>query len=332
VAYFAGNLVMLRVLVLLTAGVLPSPNAARSPASHPFVVGQNQDSAEPSRLELDWAAPAGCPAGDAVRSDALRLAGATADGSRHLKARASIRPAAKTGWTLSLATDLDGVVGERSLSGMSCESLAEAAALMLALILNPELAISAPPAAPPPPPPPPAVVPERWPHPRWRLGAHGGIQTGTIQELSSAFALTLGVAWGRLSLRLMPGFSLPQDVYVDSEQGLGGRLWLGSAAALGCWSAALGWMALSPCLGVEVTRMKGRGLGVLQPRATSVYWSSAELGLFAGLPVGHGVHLELGALGILPLHRPTVYLDEIGRVSRPSVLGVKALGGLAWLF
>jgi hypothetical protein len=74
-------------------------------------------------------------------------------------------------------------------------------------------------------------------------------------------------------------------------------------------------------------------MGVLQPRDATVYWVSAELAVLAGLPVGHGVLVELGVIGVLPFRRPTLYLDDgIGPVSRPAVFGVRALAGLAWGF
>jgi hypothetical protein len=308
---------------------------------------QDQEPAEPSTkpqfpspsqspISLDWSTPAGCPEGDAVSADVIRLSGATAQGSRHLKARASIRPADGKGWILSLATDLNGATGERTLVGASCESLTEAATLTLALILNPDLAV---------PPPPPAgdqrpaqeaatvaSTSDRRLHLVWRLGAHAGIQAGAIENLSSCFALSLGVGLGRLSLRLMPGLTPPQNIFVDAARTLGGRLWVGTAAALGCWAAAVGPVTLSPCLGFDVARLQGHGLGVLQPREKTVYWSSAELAVFAGLPVGYGVALEVGGIGVLPFSRPTVYLDGIGPVSRPAVFGFRALGGLAWVF
>jgi hypothetical protein len=329
---------MLRALVLLAAALLPLRNPTPSRASRPAVLAQGLAPAEPpapASFELDWSAPDGCPDGNAIRADALRLAGASAVGSHHLKAKASIVAAPPAGWNLSLATELDGVPGERSLAGGSCQSLAEAATLMLALILNPDLVLAKPPAASGERSPPPADqlegATQRWSR-RWHLGIHGGIQTGVMQDLSTSFALSLGIALGHLSFRLMPGVSLAQNVYRDPAQGLGGRLWLGSAAALGCWSGALGWLTLGPCLGVEVTRLQGSGLGVAQPRETAVYWSSADLALLLSLPVGHGVQLELSAVGLMPLHRPTVYLEGIGPVSRPAVFGARALGGLAWVF
>jgi hypothetical protein len=326
-------------LVLLAAVLLPAWNAAPAPASRPTALAQSESSAASSTessLTLDWTAPPECPDGNAVRSDAIRLAGAATAGSRHLKARASILPATGTGWNLSLATDLDGVTGERSLSGVSCASLAEAAALMLALIMNPDLALAARPGAASPEASPQAgtiaSTNDRGLRPRGGVGAHAGIQTGVIENLTSSFALSFDISLGRFSLRLMPGLSLPQSVFVDPEQKLGGRLWLGTASGLGCWPAPVGWLALSPCLGLEVTRLQGHGLGVLQPRDATAYWSSAELAFFVGLPVGHGVQFELGGIGLLALHRPTVYLEGIGPVSRPAVFGFGASGGLAWRF
>ncbi|HEX7599517.1 MAG TPA: hypothetical protein VF518_14970, partial [Polyangia bacterium] len=103
-------------------------------------------------------------------------------------------------------------------------------------------------------------------------------------------------------------------------------------AALGCWSVPIGWFELGPCFGFDATRLQGHGLGVLHPRQVTAYWSSAELAAFVGLPVGHRVLLEVGGIGLLPLSRPSVYLDEIGPVSRPAALGWRAMGGLAWHF
>lgn len=330
-AYSRTNVVIPRALILLAAVILLPRNATPSPRPQSTFLAQAAVEPAPRpAIELDWEAPPGCPDGDSVREEALRLIGPMAQGTHHLKASAAISPAVAKGWTLSLATDLDGVTGERTLSGTSCESLSDAAALMLALILNPDLAAPKAPEPPAPKAEPPA--PPAWPKPRWQVGAHAGLQTGAIQSRSSTFALSFGIVLGRLSLRIMPGLSLPQDVFVNTDERLGGRLWAGTAGALGCFSQGLGFLQLGPCVGFDVTRLAARGLGVLHPRETTVYWSSAEAGLLVGLPVGYGVHFELAGLGVVPLHRPTVYLDDIGPVSRPANFGWKALGGLTWIF
>jgi hypothetical protein len=270
----------------------------------------------------------------------MRLTGDTTPGSRHLKARASIRPtggSSETGWGLSLATDLDGTAGERTLSGVSCDSLTAAAALVLALILNPDLAVTAkPPAADPRSTPEAATLTaakDGETHPSWRVGALAGIQAGALKSPSWQVALSLGAALGRFSLRLMPSLTPPQDVFIDDTQAkVGGRLWLATVATLGCWTWATGPVTLSPCFGVDLARLEGHGLGVVVAHDKTVYWTSAELAVFAGLPLGHGALLEVGGIGLMPLGRPSVYLDGIGTVSRPAALGVGALAGLAWAF
>jgi hypothetical protein len=289
-----------------------------------------------SPLELDWDAPAGCPDAQAVRAQVLRLAGAATQASRHVRAKASIQPAADTGFTLSLVTEFHGVTGDRTLRGVSCDSLTAAAALVLAMIVNPDLAVSPPqPAAVQPATPPASEASTGAPdiRPIWQVGAYAGFQTGVIEDLSPTYGLSVGVALGRLSLHLLPGLTPPQDVFIPNTQPkTGGRLWLVNVDALGCWSMSLGPAALKPCLGLDVTRLHGRGLGVVQASEKAVYWTSAELAVFAGLHVGHKVLLEIGGMGQVPLHRPRVYLDEIGAVSRPAAFGFKALGGLVWVF
>jgi hypothetical protein len=253
-----------------------------------------------------------------------------------LKARLTIRPDPGTGWTLTASTDLDGMTGERTLSSLSCESLTDAAALMLALILNPDLARSPPTQAHAQEPAPSVVNAASAGEPRtpalWRLGAHAGAQTGVLENVSWSFSLSLGLSVGHLSFRLMPSLTPPEDVIVSNEPRLGGRLWLGALAGLGCWATELGPIALGPCLGLEGTMLRGRGLGVLHPRDTTAYWASADVALFAGLPVGHGLLIEATGFALVPFRRPAVYLNDVGPVSRPGTVGLKALGGLAWLF
>jgi hypothetical protein len=327
--------VILRVLVLF---------AAVEPLIAPVLLAQNEAQITPamaSPVDLDWSAPEGCPDREAVLVEVLKLAGAKAASAHHLKAHATIRAAEGTGFFLSLLTELEGVKGGRTLSGVSCESLSDAAALMLALILNPEVATKALPAAP-------AEKPAEEPAPSaatiataehhrpgarttWLVGAHGGAQVGVLEDLSPSIALSLGIGLGRFAMRLVPTFTPPQKIY--AEAGLGGRLWTVGGAAFGCWATPLTWPVLTPCLGLEVTWLQGRGLGVMHSRDASVYWVSGELALFAGLPLGRGLMLEVGAIGLLPFSRPSVYLED-GQtpVSRPAVLGFKALGGLAWRF
>ncbi len=314
-----------RLLVLLAAGLLfprpalPSPEPADGSGPPATVSG----------LELAWDAPEGCPDGKAVRAQVLRLAGATTQASRLVRAKGAIRSVG-TGLILSLVTEFDAVAGERTLRGVSCDSLTTAAALVLAMIVNPDMAVS-PPAAVAPEAPSPASAPAV--RAIWQVGAHTGVQTGVIGDPSPFYGLSVGIALGRLSLHLLPSLTPPQDVFIPGTQPrVGGRLWLAAADALVSWSLRLGPVVFRPCLGWNVSRLHGRGLGVVQASQNTVYWSAAELAMVADLRLGRHLLVEIGGMAQVPLHRPRFYLDDIGAVSRPAAFGFKALGGLAWVF
>jgi hypothetical protein len=301
-------------------------------ASRAWAQGAAMDAA----FDLHWSAPADCPDGPHVREEVLRLAGRQAPPSRHLKAQAVLRPDEHQGWILTLTTELDGIAGERHLSGISCQSLSEAASLTLALLLNPEAKIESPPkpapAALPPPEPKAPPIKKPWPAPVWQVGALAGVEVGVLSEVSPWFGLSLGVGLGRFSLRLLPGFTPPQSVSSQDRKDSGGRLWLVSAAALGCYAMVDGWASLAPCLGANLVRLQGTGWGVREARQASVFWTSAELALRASLPLVGILHMEVWGFGQIPLYKSSVYLDEAGLVSRPAGFGYGARAGLslAW--
>jgi hypothetical protein len=296
----------------------------------PFAWAQTQ-----APFELKWSAPADCPDGRHVRDEVLRLAGQQTEPSPQLRAEGTVRPDERKGWALDLTTDLDGSKGERHLAGVSCHSLSEAAALTLALLLNPQARIEpAPEPAPPPaqePAPSPSTIESAkpWPTPVWHLGALAGGEVGVIRDPSSWFGLSLGMALDRFSLRLLPGFTPPQNLSSPSRSGWGGRLWILSAAALGCYAVVDRWAWLTPCLGANLVRLHGQGWGVLQVREATVYWTSAELALLASLPIAGVVRLELWGFGLVPIYKSSVYLDEAGLISRPASFAYGALAGLS---
>ncbi len=285
-------------------------------------------------FELQWSAPADCPEGSQIRQEVVRLAG-TSGLSRQLEARVRIRQDERQGWALDLTTELDGIVGERHLAGVSCQSLSEAATLTLALLLNPEAKIENPPA----PPAPPAVQASPAPEaprrakpgvtPVWQTGVLAGLQVGVLSEPSPWLGLSLGAGFGRFWLRLAPGFTPPQKLSSRERADAGGRLWLVSAAVLGCYAAIERIITLTPCLGANMVRLHGEGWGVLEAREASVYWTSAELALLAGLPLGRVMRLELWGFGVTPLYKSGVYLEEAGLISRPAGFGFGARAGLA---
>lgn len=116
-----------------------------------------------ARLELTWEGLPACPTGDAIEGEVARLVGGTLPEGAPIRATGRASEREGGGYTLVLTTDVEGARGERTLDAERCDELAAAAALILALMIDPEAAMRAEPIEPstlalpepgPPPPPP----------------------------------------------------------------------------------------------------------------------------------------------------------------------------------
>jgi len=104
---------------------------------------------QPRAVALRWNAPAGCPSQDAVDAELARLlAGARVDTARSVTATATVTLVGEQ-YRLRLEIERDGSTSAREITGASCLGVANAAALMVAMAIDPEAARAAgpPPAA-----------------------------------------------------------------------------------------------------------------------------------------------------------------------------------------
>jgi hypothetical protein len=99
-------------------------------------------------FELTWDAPAGCPTEVDLRARIEELLG---DSQRGAELRAVMRAHADERgiWTVDLRFETEGGVAERTLGdASSCRAAAEAAAVVVAIAIDPELALGVPEAPP----------------------------------------------------------------------------------------------------------------------------------------------------------------------------------------
>jgi hypothetical protein len=99
-----------------------------------------------------------------------------------------------------------------------------------------------------------------------------------------------------------------------------------SARALGCpWRYPLdGWLALRPCLGVDVGRMRGEGLRVPDASTRSAPWVSALAELRLDAVVLEAVRLGVAAGPVVPLVRPRFYFLPGEVAYQAPLLGLDA--------
>ncbi len=91
-------------------------------------------------VSLDWQAPASCPSASTVLGKVRSLVSGPAASAERVRARGVVSaPAGDQNWQLTLETVQGARTWQRSLRAGSCEELADAGALIIALILDPSL-------------------------------------------------------------------------------------------------------------------------------------------------------------------------------------------------
>jgi hypothetical protein len=94
--------------------------------------------AQTGSFSLAWQAPAECPDEAHVRRAVEQLLGEGPPPPAKVSARAIVEHTASGHWNVRLTTVRDGASGERVVESESCQSLADATALILALTIDPE--------------------------------------------------------------------------------------------------------------------------------------------------------------------------------------------------
>jgi hypothetical protein len=130
---------------------------------------------------------------------------------------------------------------------------------------------------------------------------------------------------GRGSVWLVGSYAPPQEKFVEPERG--GRLWMLTGSAVGCWQLLRGTPTVGPCLGGTFNWIRGQGI-VRHPRSGQIYWVSPTAAILVDVPLGSWMAIRTAGLGQLALARPAMYLDGIGPVHRPARLGARLLAGL----
>ena len=276
-------------------------------------------SAQASTVTLRWNAPPSCPSGEVVRSRVLQLVGPHVT----LEASASVTEAQGT-YRAALKVRAGESVGERTVDAASCEALADAVAVVVAMagttMASPPIAPPAPPVevAPPPVPlpfPSPALVPapplkEEAPlaskpttptRPHVRIGVEGSVDLGTLPSATEGVRLSvmglprsdvaLGVAAELWANRSGSPASLPTQ---------GADFSLLSVDALGCYGAFhRRAFELSGCGIVELDRLSAQGTGP-KPQDPTAWWIGLGLGLRGRWELTHAFALTADIDGIVP--------------------------------
>jgi len=215
--------------------------------------GPSVASARPSdQVALEVSAPPRCPTRSQILSILDTQLGSAFETDTRLRAEINIEELSASDFVLTLRYRTStGAQDARQLHGESCAAVAEAAAWVLALVLDPRAVpdIEEPSARTPP----------RHPDAGWDVapsaGVHGVFDTALMPETSGGFGAHLGLRLGPIELRVRGQLLLPRD----HQQG-------GVTATFRAWSVDLGACAhvplgpavVGPCLRAEVGSLSGQ--------------------------------------------------------------------------
>jgi len=297
-------------------------------------------------LDLSWSAPAACPSAQAERDEVRRRVGRLepAPSPERVVADVEIRAAGTAGFELVLRTQVDGTTGERTLTGPDCRSLADAAALVLALLINPDAlpkagppaeptSPPAPPAPPPPAPPPPATSPPPTVAPRFAAGLCAVLGTGVLPGLAKGMAVHFLAYHGRFAVLARAGGFLPEPASADLLPGARASFHrLEGSLALCARTHPGRRLGADGCLGAALTRLHGESAGVSNPGEVSAYFAEGLAELSAHLRLARHVRLRLALEGRGLGSPPDFGILGLGSVYRPAAASLRGALGVDLLF
>jgi hypothetical protein len=115
---------------------------------------------------------------------------------------------------------------------------------------------------------------------------------------------------------------------VDVANGAAARFWWALAEVDGCPVRVAGRrLAMYPCVALRLGVIRGEGRRISHPRQTLSLWSEVEPLLRVRLAATARLRFEAQVGLVLPLHRPTFEITEMG--SSATAYSVPRLGGSA---
>jgi hypothetical protein len=287
---------------------------------------------------LEWSAPKGCPGRAVVLARMTRLLGKPPDSTREpalwVRAEVTELPSqAHDRFRVRLLSQTAEGPSERSVDGVSCERVTDAAVLILAMAIDAEAVaarLNSPPPPPPAPPPPrrePTPAPEPAP-PRIALWTRAGAlaDAGALPRINPGFAVGIGVSVGRVWLEAQGTKWLAQRIESPDRPGAGGRFERRAFALRTCFEVSAGWFSAGPCAGTTLGWMSGEGYGISDPEDGGSAWVEAFAGGALRLRLSELFALRADLDAVTPLVNPRFSIGGVGSVHRaPFVFGRGAL-------
>jgi hypothetical protein len=279
-------------------------------------------------FELTWSAPAECPDPAVVAAYVERDLSTTVDGATVVRANGIVTAAADGWYRVALELDTGAVRSStRELSGASCESVSQAAALLVALAIRAEVE-PAPKREPPPPPVPQRASSDSNAHARPSLAAGVATDLGTLPKPTVGLSVSGAVMLSGVRFEPSISYLAPQSGTISDRPGVGARFTSANAMLRACVPFPDSRWWLAPCLGGGADWTRAAGFGARIPQKASIVAPIGGASLLGGWDISSIISLRLELGAIVPLARPEFVVKGDGSVYRRSLLALRGGFGL----
>jgi len=289
-----------------------------------------------SGFVFEWRAPDGCPPASMVEAEVEHLLGSPAreHSSGDLRVHATVERGVL--WFVTLETASKTASGHRTIEAATCRGLANATALIVALMIDPDAVAARTGKAegeetpPPAPPVPMARLPAPTP---MRSSAELGnpIARATYGLLGVAAAGNLGVMpspdvggsasvgvirprW-RGEARAAYGFRQVQSASLADPSGAYGRFSFLAGTLAGCMTFYLPNLEMGPCASAEVGVVRGQGFRTSRTSSKDAPWIALGAGGWLAIRASPWLYFPIHVDAVFPLWRPRYVF--VGDVSTP---------------
>jgi hypothetical protein len=341
----------MRLVGLVGASLLSLVRTAAGQSSAPAHAADHE-------VALNWVAPESCPDSQTILERVEGLVGQAVRASPTALFSIEARVSRDDGpaWTLHMSFRGGENPTSRTVTAATCDELADAAALFVALAIDPNLPVAGRPASsesgdgrgaaaaasattPVVPLSPGAEAraargPQPEPAPRPPLRVHvGALESIWFQRLPGvAPGLVLFTGLSRYRWRVSAELGFYPEQHADAPNGrTGGDLWLASAELNLAYALTQSRVQLAPYFGLELEWIHGAGTGQLRRDQGSTALVAFNTGARLEYSVSRRWALLARAKGSAPFSRPSFYTGDT-EVFRPSWLGIEIGLGAAVSF
>lgn len=285
--------------------------------------------------ELVWQAPPSCLSREGVLTETARLLASRAQ-RNPVQARADVAREDSGQWSATLTVSARGETSQRVLRAATCEGIASAVAVVLAV------AIEGPPEeAERPPPHDDARQPHRAPASpssaptsgsKLLVGGAGVLSEGVTPSIVPGIEETVGwLAWTpRWRVRSLAVAQAYEPSTTSPKEG--GTFVLWTAGLQECLDRAFGRMEVGPCAIAELASMVGLSIDAQKPSHGRAAWVLAGASVHGAWSFTEGLALFARVDGLVPLARPTFVItlpmESYIFVHRPEPFAAQASLGL----